>query len=48
MERSKVYSSVMFYKSDFQKNNLYNEENEISADFEFFRAIEINKVKPLI
>ena len=25
-----------FINSDFQKNNLYNEENEISADFEFF------------
>lgn len=35
-----------FINSDFQKNNLYNEENEISADFEFFfRAIEINKVE---
>lgn len=35
-----------FIKAAFQKNNLYNDQNEISADFEFFfRAIELHKIE---
>tara|TARA_B100000900_G_scaffold401425_1_gene406098 strand:- start:653 stop:1438 length:786 start_codon:yes stop_codon:yes gene_type:complete len=35
-----------FIKTEFQKLNPYNENNEISADFEFFfNSIEINKIK---
>ena len=35
-----------FIKTEFQRLNLYNENNEISADFEFFfNSIEISKIK---
>ncbi len=35
-----------FIKKEFQRLNLYNENNDISADFEFFfNSIEISKIK---
>jgi len=35
-----------FINTEFQRSNLYNENNDISADFEFFfNSIEISKIK---